>query len=140
MSLVSVNVLRAVSEVIVPVDCGVYAAMGLSRLSETVEKVRRHLAHPDLAIIGLLISRAQKNRGSRDLESQLRETYGDLVYRAVIPYAAKVEEAVARNRTILEYAPRSPAAVAFEALITEVLSHGCKRGHARRSRRVDDAA
>jgi len=140
LSLVSVNILRAVSELIVPVDCGIYSVMGLSRLNDTVEKIRRHLAHPELCIIGLLISRAQRNRASRDLEAQLRETYGDLVYQAVVPFSSKVEEGVARHRTVLEYAPGSPAAVAFESLVREVLQHGRKRGHARRSGRIDQDA
>ena len=80
LSLVSVNILRAVTELIVPVDAGIYSAMGLSRLQETVEKVRRHLAHPDLAIIGLVVTRAMPNRATKDLVAQLRKTYGSLVY------------------------------------------------------------
>jgi chromosome partitioning protein len=141
LSLVSVNILRAVTELIVPVDAGIYSAMGLSRLQETVEKVRRHLAHPDLAIIGLVVTRAMPNRATKDLVAQLRKTYGALVYGTVIPYSAKVEEAHARNRTVLEYAPTSPAAVAFEALIKEVMNHGRKtRGNARKPHRLDGAA
>jgi chromosome partitioning protein len=140
LSLVSVNILRAVSELIVPVDAGIYSAMGLSRLQETVEKVRRHLAHTDLAIIGLVVTRAMPNRATKDLVAQLRKTYGPLVYGTVVPYSAKVEEAHARNRTVLEYAPTSPAAVAFESLIKEVMQHGRKtRGNARKSDRLDVA-
>jgi chromosome partitioning protein len=140
LSLVSVNILRAVSELIVPVDAGVYSAIGLSRLQENVEKVRRHLAHPELEIIGLVVTRAMPNRATKELVAQLRATYGPLVYGTVIPYSAKVEEAHARNRTVLEYAPTSPAAVAFEALIKEVMKHGRKRtGNARKSDRLDVA-
>jgi len=140
LSLVSVNILRAVSELIVPVDAGIYSAIGLSRLQENVEKVRRHLAHPELEIIGLVVTRAMPNRATKELVAQLRATYGSLVYGTVIPYSAKVEEAHARNRTVLEYAPTSPAAAAFEALIKEVMKHGRKRtGNARKSDRLDVA-
>jgi chromosome partitioning protein len=141
MSLVSVNILHAVEELVVPVDAGAYAVMGLARLSETVEKIRRHLSHPALTIIGLVLTRVMKNRATRELEAQLRETYGKLVYDSVIPYSTHVELAAAHHRTVLEYAPKSPAAVATEALVREVLkNHGRKRVNARRSRRVDDAA
>jgi len=140
MSLVSVNILHAVSELVVPVDAGIYSVMGLGRITETVEKVRKHLAHPELAIIGLVITRAMRNRATRELEAQLREAHGKLVYASVIPYSTHVELAAAHHRTVLEFAPRSPAAVAFESLITEVVRHGRKRGHAARSRRVNDAA
>ena len=43
MSLVTVNVLHAVEELLVPVDAGAYAVMGLARLQETVDKIRKHL-------------------------------------------------------------------------------------------------
>lgn len=139
MSLVSVNILHAVEELLVPVDSGYYSVMGLARLQETVDKIRKHLAHPELCIIGLVLTRVMKNRGSRELEQQLRDTYGKLVYTSVIPYAPQVELAAAHHRTVLEYAPKSPAAVAFEALVEEVMKHGRKRGNARRSRGIDAA-
>jgi chromosome partitioning protein len=140
MSLVSVNILRASESLLVPVDAGAYAVMGLARLQETVEKIRKHLAHPELTIIGLVLTRVMRNRATRELEAQLRETYGKLVYEATIPYSTHVELAAAHHRTVLEYAPKSPAAVATEALISEVWrNHGRKRGNARRSRRVDAA-
>jgi chromosome partitioning protein len=139
MSLVSVNILRAVQELVIPVDAGIYSVMGVGHIQETVTKVRRHLAHPSLTIIGLVITRAMRNRATRDLEAQLRETYGKLVYASVIPYSTHVELAAAHHRTVLEFAPKSPAAVAFEALVKEVVRHGRKRGNAARSSRVDAA-
>ena len=128
MSLITVNVLQAVDELLVPVDAGAYAMMGVAKLQETVDKIRRHLSHPDLAIIGVVLTRAMANRASRELEAQLRATYGKLVYATVIPYAWQVELAAAQHRTVLEYAPKSSAAVKFEALITEVVGkNGRKR-------------
>jgi chromosome partitioning protein len=124
LNLISVNILQAVGELVVPVDAGVYSIAGLGRLQETVEQVRRHLDHDELHIIGLVLTRVMKNKATKDLERQLREAYGALVYQAVIPHSVRVEEAHARNRTILEWAPKSPPAVAYDRLITEVLKHG----------------
>jgi chromosome partitioning protein len=138
MSLVSVNILHAVTELVVPVDAGIYSVMGLGRLQETVEKVKRHLAHPDLAIVTLVLTRVMKNQATRELEAQLRETYGNLVAASVIPYSMQVEVAAAHHRTVLEYAPKSPAAVAFEALIREVLNYG-RKNNAPRARSVNTA-
>ena len=124
MSLVSVNIFHAADSVLCPVDAGLYSLAGVARLQETVEKIRKHLSHPDLAVIGLVLQRVVRNRASRELEAQLRATYADLVYKAVIPYAADVELAALRHRTVLESAPKSPAAVAYGALITEVMKRG----------------
>ena len=49
MCLLNVNVLNAALELVVPVDPGIYSAVGLGKLQETVEQVRRHLCHPELA-------------------------------------------------------------------------------------------
>ena len=73
MSLVSVNILHAVDELVVPVDATAYAIMGLGRLQETVDKIKKHLSHPELAIVGLVLTKVMKNRPTHDLEAQLRD-------------------------------------------------------------------
>ena len=144
LSLLTVNILQAVSEVLVPIDPGVFAVAGLGRLQETVDRVRHYLEHPDLAIIGLLMTKVTQSKVAKDLLRQLREVYGDLVYKAVIPSAICVEEAHASYRTVMEWAPQSTVAKAYGALVGEVLKHGQskrvagKRGsqsHARRAKR-----
>ena len=48
------------NKILVPVDAGIYSAVGLGQVQTTVEKVRRHLNHADLKITGLLITRAME--------------------------------------------------------------------------------
>lgn len=124
MSLVVVNVLAAVEEVIVPVDAGLYSVAGLARLQETVEQVRKFLDNPRLRIAGLVLTRTHNNRATKDIEAQLRAAYGSLVYRSTIPHSVRVEEAHARHRSVLEFAPSSTPAKGYEALVTEVLGDG----------------
>ena len=140
LSLLTVNVLQAVTEVLVPIDPGLFAIAGLGRLQETVDRVRHHLEHPDLAIVGLLVTRATKNKITRDLERQLRDAYGTLVYHAVIPASVKVEEAHASYRSILEWSPQSPVGKAYGELVTEVLDGRSKRLARKRGSRSGDAA
>jgi chromosome partitioning protein len=135
MSLVAVNVLNAVGELVVPVDAGVYSVAGLVRLQESADQVRRYLDNPGLRIAGLLLTRAHNNRATRDIEAQLRAAYGSLVYRSVIPHSTRVEEAHARNRSVIEFAPRSAPAVAYEAFIEEVLDDGQRKQSRRPSAR-----
>jgi chromosome partitioning protein len=124
LSLVTINVLNFAAELIVPVDPGLYSIAGLGRLQETVEQVRRHLDNPGLRIAGLLLTRTHNNKATRDIADQLRSAFGPLVYRAMIPHSVRVEEAHARHRTILEFAPTSAPAKAYEAFIEEILAHG----------------
>jgi chromosome partitioning protein len=124
LSLVSVNILAGVGELIVPVDAGVYALSGLGQLSQSVEDVRQYLGNSALRIAGLLLTRTHANRATRDIGDQLRAAYGELVYRASIPHSVKVEEAHARNLTVGEFAPTSAPARAYDALLSEILDDG----------------
>ena len=120
MSLLNVNVLNAALELVVPVDPGIYSAVGLSKLQETVEQVRKHLCHPDLAIVALAIVRIQRHKAHADFERQLRELYGALVCKTTIPDSVLVSVACSHHMTVGEYAPSSPAAVALERLVKEL--------------------
>jgi chromosome partitioning protein len=124
MSLVVVNVLAAVAELVVPVDAGIYSVAGLAQLQQAVEDVRRYLGNVRLHLAGLVLTRAHHNRATRDIEAQLRAAYGPLVCRSVIPHSVKVEEAHARHRTIPEFAPASGPAKAYDDLVSEVIDRG----------------
>jgi chromosome partitioning protein len=124
MSLLNVNVLNAAVELVVPIDPGIYSTAGLGKLQETVEQVRVHLCHPELSIFALAIMRIQKHKAHADFERQLRELYGPLVCKTTIPDSVMVSVACSHHLTVGEYAPASPAAVAFEGLVKEISSHG----------------
>ena len=128
LSLTLINVLNTVGELLVPVDAGLYSIAGLGRLQETVDQVRRYLDNPGLRIGGLVLTRVHRNKATEDVEAQLRAAFGELVRRSVIPHSVRVEEAHARNRTVIEFAPKSAPALAYHALLTEVLGHGESTG------------
>jgi chromosome partitioning protein len=119
-----VNGLVAASEVLVPTDPAVFAVLGLVELQNIVAEVAEAYANPGLHITGLVLAKVPRNNVARDVEAQLRERFGTLVMQATIPLAAAVEEAHSRGLTVLDHAPRSPAAAAYRALTEEVLAHG----------------
>jgi chromosome partitioning protein len=133
MSLLSVNILQAATDVIVPVDSGIYSLAGLVRLNDVIALVRENLDHAALHVIGLVLTKVMTTKSPTPIENQLREAYGELVYRTVIHYDAKVEESAAHHRSVLEFAPSSKAAVEFNGLIEEVLSYGRKQARSRKS-------
>ena len=124
MSLVTVNVLAAVEELIVPVDAGIYSVAGLAQLGQTVADVREFLNNRALRISGLLLTRTHNNRATRDIGDQLRAAHGGLVFRASIPHSVRVEEAHARNLSVIEFAPTSAPAKAYRDLLSEILDDG----------------
>lgn len=118
------NVLVYASEVIVPLDPGVYARLGLVELQETLAEVREAYGNGALHLAGLVLTRMQRNNVARDVEAQVRARFGGRVFRATVPLSSKVEQAHARGLTIAEYAPKSAAALAYAELVGENIDQG----------------
>ena len=123
-TLINVNVLNYVGEVLCPVDPGIFALSGLGTLREAVAEVARHLDNRALRLGGLVLTRTQRDNITRDVAAQLRGTFGGLVFRTTIPGTTKIGEAHARFLSVLDYAPRSSGAQAYKALVSEIIGHG----------------
>ena len=135
-SLINVNVLNAVGEVFCPVDGGVFSITGLVSIQGVIAEVRQFLDNGDLRLGGLLLTHAKRDNLCKDVEGQVRAAFGSLVFRTSIPSNTKVGEAHARCLSVLDYAPKSPGAVAYAALVREVMGDGEEQ---RAGRAVDGA-
>jgi chromosome partitioning protein len=123
-SLITTNVLNFAEEVLVPIAPGLFGVLGLGQLQADVAQVRRFLDNKALRIGGIVLTMVEKNNVAKDLEGQLRQLFGELVFRTRIPRSIKLEEAHSRHESILAYAPRSVGAEAYKALTEEILDHG----------------
>jgi chromosome partitioning protein len=84
--------------------------------------------NPGLQVLGYLIAMVQAQRSIHQLyEAQLRGAYGDAVFTARVPEAAKFVEAVARRMPIAHYKPKGAASKAVKALAEEVLARLASR-------------
>lgn len=123
-SLLTTNVLNFAAEVLVPISPGAFGFLGLNQLQADMAMVRRFLENKSLALLGIVLVMIERTSVSRDFERQMRELYADLIFKATIPRAVAFEEANARTQTIFEHAPKSPGALAYKALMKEVLNRG----------------
>jgi chromosome partitioning protein len=123
-SLLTTNVLNSVEEVMVPIAPGLFGILGLGQLQADVSSVRRFLDNRALRIGGIFLTMVEKNNVARDLEEQLRQLFGTLVFQTKIPRSVKLEEAHSRHESIQTYAPKSVGAAAYLALTEEILIHG----------------
>jgi chromosome partitioning protein len=144
-SIVNVNVMNFAGEVLAPVEPGIFALAGLGKIQEAIAEVARYLDNRTLRLGGLLLARCRNDNVSRDVERQLREMFGPLVYETTVPTSIKVEEASSRFLPVIDFAPRSPAAHAYLELTGEILAHGQRTqdrtgGAARGPAAADDAA
>ena len=84
--------------------------------------VKQTQLNPTLEILGVLCTFSERTNVSKDVEMQLREYFGDLVFQTVIPRNVSLEEAHSNHTHIFEYAPNSKGARAYKALVKEVVA------------------
>ena len=121
LGLLTVNALAAADEVIIPVQCEYLALEGLGHLSRTVELVRRNL-NPALRIRGVVLTMFDgRTNLARQVEDEVRKHFAT-TFRAVIPRSVRLAEAPSHGEAIQAYDPRSPGALAYDALADELLA------------------
>lgn len=75
-----------------------------------------------LEILGVLLTMYDKRYGqTRQAEDDLRKTFGDTVFRTVIPRNVRVSEAPSHGIPALFYDFKSPGAQAYLRVATEVV-------------------
>ncbi|MBO9365316.1 MAG: ParA family protein [Roseiflexus sp.] len=121
LGLFSLNALAAAHRVLVPLQLHAYALKAMPQLEQTIDLVRE--INPDLAIGGILCTLADRRTSlSHEIERQVRERYGSLVFQTVIPMNIKLAEAPTAGMPIHRYAPGSAGAQAYRALADELES------------------
>jgi len=120
LSLLTLNALVASTDVIIPVQTHYYALEGLKQLFETIEIVQERFNRA-LKVLGILLTFVESRTIlSRQVEQQMREFFGDLVFDTVIHRTIRLAEAPSAGKPILIYAPKSKGAVEYKALAEEV--------------------
>ena len=121
----SINAFTASQSILIPVQSEYYAMEGLSQLLNTIRLVQKHF-NKNLGVEGVLLTMldARTNLGA-DVVQQVKEYFGDRVYKTIIPRITKLAEAPSYGEPITEYAPNSRGAKVYDDLAKEVLkAHG----------------
>jgi chromosome partitioning protein len=122
LGLLTINSFVASQRLIIPVSSAFFALTGLVQLRETIEMVRQSQLNPSLGILGVVCTFFENTNVAKDVEKQLRSYFGQLVFETRIPKNVSLEEAHSNHTHIFEYAPNSTGAVAYRALVQEVLA------------------
>lgn len=121
LSLLTLNAFIAAHAVLVPLQCEFYALEGLSHLTKTIERVQRSY-NPGLKIHGLVLTMFDKrNNLSGMVASDVREFFGDQVYKTVIPRNVRLSEAPSYGLPAIVYDMKCPGAQAYIHLAKEVI-------------------
>lgn len=121
LNMLTVNALVAADSVIIPMQCEYYALEGLSALNGTIGAIRQN-ANPGLSIEGILRTMYDpRNRLTKEVSEQLKEHFGEAVYRTVVPRNVRLAEAPSYGLPVIAYDKQSRGAIAYLALAGEII-------------------
>ena len=120
LGLVTLNVMVAADEVMIPIQAEYYALEGLSQLWNTVERIGVDL-NPGLRVSGMLLTMADKRtRLSEEVEGEVRSHFPDHTFTTVIPRSVRISEAPSYAQTVVTYDPRNVGAIAYRKAALEL--------------------
>jgi chromosome partitioning protein len=124
LNALTVNALCAADSVLIPLQCEFYALEGLSRLVDTIARVRGSY-NPALVIEGILFCMFDgRTNLSREVADEVRSHFPDKVYDTVIPRNIRLGESPSFGKPILLYDPVSRGCQSYLQLAQEIIDRG----------------
>jgi chromosome partitioning protein len=112
--------LASSTEVFMPIQCEYYAMEGLAQMIEVIREVMQS-SPGQLQFGGIVLTMYDFTLElTWEVEREVRDFFGEIVYRTVIPRDVAAAEAPSHGRSVMDYAPRSRAARAYIELCMEV--------------------
>ncbi len=122
LGLLSINALALAQEVLIPLQMEFFALQGMARLMEVLKLMRRRL-NPELRVGGIIPCMYDgRTNLSQEVLNEVREYFGELVFKTRIRENIRLAEAPSHGRAIFDYSPSSNGAQDYLALAQEVLT------------------
>jgi len=113
--------LSSSTEVLMPIQCEYYAMEGLSQMIHVIRDVMQK--QPGRLTFGgiLLTMYDPRFELTHEVDTEVREFFGDIVFDTVIPRDIAISEAPSHGQSVIAYSPRSRGTRAYIELCMEVL-------------------
>ena len=122
--LLTINALAASDYCIIPVQAHFLASEGLPQVLEMIQAVQKRF-NSSLRVAGILLTMYQSHpQLCKSVRESVSEIYGKSyhVFERPIEHTIKIAECPAAGMSILDYAPKNPAAESYRSLAWEVMA------------------
>lgn len=123
LNVLTVSALIASDQLIIPIQCNYSAVQGIKAIQDIIRHICEGMGNPDLKLRGILPTfyDAESVYAPKTL-SDIRALLPGQVFKTSIPYDPTVSDAPYVGKGVVEYSPHSPGAVAYLALVDELLA------------------
>ena len=123
LSLLTLNALVAADSLLIPMQCEYYALEGISSLIKTLELVRGSF-NSYLDIEGILLTMFDgRNTLANQVAAELKNHFGDKVYKTMIPRNVTLAEAPSHGKPVILYDIHSKGAQSYLELAKEMMEN-----------------
>lgn len=116
----TLSVLRAAREVVVPVPLTWLALDGCAQLLRTLETVRTRYRHPGLRLSMVVATFHRRTRMASELLEMLKARFPKELAHTILGTCVRIDEAQSHGLSLAEFAPSDRATRAFAALAEEL--------------------
>ena len=122
LGFLTINSLVASSSVLVPLQSEFFALEGISSLMNTIQLIKENY-NSKLSVEGILLTMVDKRNSLSSLvEKDVREHFGEIVYRTTIPRNVKISEAPSHGKPALIYDVNCSGSMAYIGLAKEIIN------------------
>ena len=122
LGFLTINSLVASNSVIVPLQSEFFALEGMSSLVNTIKLIKENF-NPKLNFEGILLTMVDKrNTLSSLVEKDVREHFGEIVYKTTIPRNVKISEAPSHGKPAIIYDVNCSGSMAYIGLAREIMN------------------
>ena len=120
LGFLTFNALRAVGQVIVPIDMSAFTLMGVGKLLGMIELIQMKIGHaPRVHALATLFDRRTKY--SQSMLDEIRAFFGDQMLQTVIRLNVTLKRAVSEGVSVIDFDNTSNGAQDYAALSGEIL-------------------
>ena len=127
LNVLTINAYTTATGIIVPMIPEILGLLGIAQLKETIQTVKKYY-NTQLEIIGILLTKYNKRTNlTKEVEEMTHSIARELntvVMSSRIRSSIAAAEAPAHCQSVLEYAPKSNAALDYAQLVQEILLRG----------------
>ena len=121
LGLLTINSLVASDTTLIPLQSEFFALEGLSALMQTIKLIQENY-NKDLKIEGILLTMFDKRNSLSSLvEKDVRQHFGNQVYKTTIPRNVKISEAPSHGKPALVYDTHAAGSLAYIQLAKELI-------------------
>ena len=121
LGLLTINSLVASDTTLIPLQSEFFALEGLSALMQTIKLIQENY-NKELEIEGIVLTMLDKRNSLSSLvEKDVRQHFGEKVFKTTIPRNVKISEAPSHGKPALVYDTQAAGSLAYIELAKEVI-------------------